>query len=348
MLVEQRLRPVLARALEGQPVEGPGGLAMRRRLLLAWALGSGIPLLGVALTPAVRDRDAAYPWPVPVIALAAIGVLAGAVITTVAARSIADPLEELRRGLRRVRAGDLDVTVTVDDTGEVGLLQSGFNEMAAGLRERERLADLFGRHVGEDVARRALDEGTALGGERREVTAFFVDLIGSTAMARERNPEDVVATLNQFFDAVVHAVTEHGGWVNKFEGDGALCVFGAPVEQADHAARAQRAALDLHADLERRGLDAGIGIASGPVVAGNVGTEQRYEYTIIGHTVNVAARLTDEAKRHAQRVLSTTSGAGWQPDGTIELRGAGGVAVYAPATGSPAGPAPVRSPRTAP
>jgi adenylate cyclase len=348
LLVEHELRPVLARALEERPGGGVGGLVMRRRLLLVWALGSGIPLLGVALTPVVRDSHAPLPWGVPVAVLAMAGILAGAAITMFTARSIADPLTEIRNALLEVRQGHLDKTLTVNDAGEIGLLQSGFNEMVTGLREREQLQDLFGRHVGEDVARSALTRGAALGGEHRSVTVFFVDLIGSTAMARDRSPEDVVAALNDFFAAVVDAVTDEGGWVNKFEGDGAMCVFGAPGDQPDHTARALAGADALHRRLDDLGIEAGIGMATGEVVAGNVGTEARYEYTVIGHPVNEAARLTEAAKRRTPRVLSSLSGPGWEPAGVEDLRGIGAVEVYTPATGSPASPVRARSPRTAP
>src|SRR5439155_479110 len=116
----------------------------------------------------------------------------------------AEPVSAVRRALGRVEEGDFDVDVEVDDASEIGLLQSGFNRMAAGLRERERLRDLFGRHVGEDVARAALDAGElALGGEVREVAVLFVDLAGSTAMAGKRPPEEVVSLLNRFFAVVV-------------------------------------------------------------------------------------------------------------------------------------------------
>src|SRR6185503_14251458 len=142
----------------------------------------------------------------------------------------------------------------------------GFNEMAVGLRERERLADLFGRHVGLDVAQRALQDGAALGGETREISALFVDIIGSTALARERSAPEVVTMLNEFFAIVISCIDAEGGWVNKFEGDGALCVFGAPIEQPDHAARALRAACAIARSL--RDIDAGIGVSSGEAVAG--------------------------------------------------------------------------------
>src|SRR5207245_5715804 len=121
-------------------------------------------------------------------------------------------------------------------------------------------------------------------------TALFVALIGSTSLAQSRAPEDVVAILNALFTAVVSAVGAEAGWVNKFEGDGALCIFGAPDAQPDHAARALRAARSLHAELAQLDdVDVGIGVSTGLVVAGNVGAEQRYEYTVIGDPVNEAA-----------------------------------------------------------
>jgi len=257
-----------------------------------------------------------------------MGLAFGLFFTVVAASSVADPVADVRTAMRRVAAGDLDVDVPVDDDGEIGLLQAGFNHMASGLRERERLQELFGRHVGEDVARQALEQGVALGGEERDVSVLFVDLVGSTRLAQQRPPAEVVELLNRFFDAVVNTVEAEGGWVNKFEGDGALCVFGAPVEQPDHALHALRAARRLARGLAVLGIDAGIGVSSGPVVAGNVGSERRSEYTVIGDPVNEAARLTDLAKTHPCRVMvsaATMTAAGpdegWRPGETVLLRG---------------------------
>jgi adenylate cyclase len=145
--------------------------------------------------------------------------------------------------------------------------------------------------------------------------------------------------LNTFFGTVVRTVAAEGGWVNKFEGDGALCVFGAPADQPDHAARALRAARTLGVAL-RDDLPAGIGVSSGMVVAGNVGAEQRYEYTVIGDPVNEAARLTEEAKHHAGRVLASEAAvraagaeaSNWVEVGSFELRGRTTPTVgYAPA-----------------
>jgi len=140
----------------------------------------------------------------------------------------------------------------------------------------------------------------------------------------------VVRLLNRFFEAVIIAVDREEGWVNKFEGDAALCVFGAPMEQVDHAARALRAAVTMRDALTAvSGLDAGIGVSSGIAVAGNVGSELRYEYTVVGDPVNEAARLTDLAKSHPGRIVVSertvdaagASGDGWRPGDCVTLRG---------------------------
>jgi len=224
--------------------------------------------------------------------------------------------------------------VPVDDGSEVGLLEAGFNRMAAGLRERERMRDLFGRHVGREVAQAALEQDgeVQLGGEVREVAVVFADVVGSTSLAGRRPPNEVVALLNDFFRLVVETIEEQGGWVNKFEGDAALCVFGAPTARRDAACDALRAARTLRRRLDEglRGADAGIGVSAGPAVAGNVGTEERYEYTVIGDPVNEAARLSVLAKRRPERLLASAAvveragpeeAAYWEVREEIVLRG---------------------------
>jgi adenylate cyclase len=206
--------------------------------------------------------------------------------------------------------------------------------MVDGLRERERLHDLFGRHVGTEVAHAALQGSGSLGGEQCDATALFVDIIGSTSLGERLAPTEVVELLNEYFAEVVAAVRAEGGWVNKFEGDSALCVFGPPVGHADHAARALRAAAAMRNGLlalkqRRPDVDAGIGVATGVVVAGNIGTDDRFEFTVIGDPVNTASRVSELAKSVGGRVLTTAatidaSGidrSGWQPIEAVTLRG---------------------------
>jgi adenylate cyclase len=307
---ERILRPVTAAALAArQPSESvaPG---VRDRLLFVWALGTGVPLLGVLVVGTVGltkpGVDTEYVAAAGLF-LGVVALVAGLITTLFAARAIADPVTSVRAGLERVESGDLDAHVAVDDGSEVGLLQAGFNRMAEGLREREQIRDLFGRQVGHDVAREALRNGTRLGGEEREVGVLFVDLVGSTSMALAMPPTEVVRLLNLFFRVVVETAEEHSGLVNKFEGDAALCVFGAPVASRDPAGDALLAARELASRLPREvpQIDFGIGVSAGRAVAGNVGAEQRFEYTVIGDPVNEAARLSELAKSRAERVLSS-------------------------------------------
>jgi len=332
-VIERSMRPLLAATLGGE-VGRPRALSIGARLLLSWGLGSGISMIAIILALAGLEGLDRGRLAILGIVLAVIGLVVGGLTITVSAASVADPLQRLRDAMQQVQDGVLDVSVTVDDAGEVGVLQAGFNEMVRGLRERERLHDLFGRHVGIDVARQAM-ETTELGGEVRQASALFVDVTASTGLAETRPPTEVVAMLNDMFDAVVRSVSEEGGWVNKFEGDAALCVFGAPAAQPDHAARALRAARRLHEALdavvaEHPGLDIGVGVSSGNVVAGNIGAEERYEYTVIGDAVNEAARLTDLAKEHPSRVLASgrcitaahgDEAAHWRCLGSVRLRG---------------------------
>jgi adenylate cyclase len=216
-------------------------------------------------------------------------------------------VRSVRDALGRVEDGEFDARVRVFDGSDLGLLQAGFNRMNAGLGEREELRDLFGRHVGEHVARAAQERGIELGGEELDVAVLFVDVIGSTQLAVERPPHEVVSRLNEFFGVVVRVVEDHGGWINKFEGDAALAVFGAPLPLDDAAGCALAAARDLARRLpdEVDGLDAGIGVSAGEAVAGNVGAESRFEYTVIGDPVNEAARLCELAKESEGRVLAS-------------------------------------------
>ena len=310
-LVAERLtREITALALASGVPEQPAVPGVAARVILAWALGTAVPLFGVAIlaVAVLLGADANLDEVArSVLFLGAVGIGAGLLVMRFAAHSVADPLEAVRTAQREVEAGNLDAEVRVDDGSEVGLLQAGFNRMVAGLREREQLQDLFGRHVGEDVARRALERGVELGGEVRDCAVLFVDITGSTKLAASRPAPEVVELLNRFFTVVVDVVRAHGGFVNKFEGDAALAIFGAPMEEAGAATRALAAARELSAHLgqEVPELRAGIGVSAGSVVAGNVGAAERFEYTVIGDPVNEAARLTELAKERDSGVLAS-------------------------------------------
>jgi adenylate cyclase len=305
------------------------------RVLLAFAVSAGAPLVALAALGAaslIAGGVSADRLAVTAVVLGSVALTSGLLAMKLVARSFASSLRSMRQALAHVERGNLDAEVRIHDGSELGVLQAGFNSMVAGLREREKLRDLFGRHVGQHVANAALERGAELGGEQRFAAVLFVDLIGSTALAAERDPDDVICLLNRYFGVVVEVADKHRGWVNKFEGDGALCVFGAPHDMDDPAGCALSAAREMDARLREEipELTAAIGVSAGRVVAGNVGSAERFEYTVIGDPVNEAARLTQLAKATPQRLLASACTLEkaesrerwrWRNDGETHLRG---------------------------
>lgn len=304
LLVGRVSQPVAMLALEASPPRTAPVVGVRWRLLLVWVLTSGLPVVGLVLVLAAPHKQQDVVGVSIVVAVLAIAV--GGLSSALLARAIGQPLRGLTEAFQRVKEGDLDVTVAVDDSGEIGLAQAGFNDMVAGLRERDRVKDLFGRHVGDAVAQEALRSGVTLAGEVRDVVAVFVDIVGSTRRSREAAPQEFVAMLNRFFEIVVEEVEAHGGLLNKFEGDAALCVFGAPVRLIDPASAALHAARRIRDRVYADGeVEIGVGVSAGPVVAGQVGTPNRLEFTVVGDAVNEAARLTELAKNAPRHVLAS-------------------------------------------
>lgn len=308
LLMTMRLmRPAIARATtyRSGPDTEPGILA---RLLLMWLMSCALPTIGIAGLVLLRSHgwiiERTGSIEIPVVVLSVVSLLVGLRGMTVASLSISDPVGEVIDAMAQVEHGRTDARVDIYERSEIGRLQSGFNRMVAGLAERNRLRDLFGRHVGADVARRALSETGSLTGEVREAAVLFVDLVGSTRLAQARSPEEVAGVLNRFFREVVAAVDERGGLINKFQGDAVLAVFGAPLPNPAATSDALATARALGVSLRRLPLvDFGIGVSAGRVFAGNIGSETRYEYTVIGDPVNEAARLADRAKESPGRAL---------------------------------------------
>ncbi len=309
LLSEFALRPVAARALTDSPPSHAIGFGITMRSILIWLL-AGIPVAGmmtVALFAVIRQDVSARRLGVAVLVLGGIAIVTGLGLMVLNTRAMVAPIRSVTAALARVQRGDLDTEVLVFDGTELGLLQTGFNRMVSDVREREKLRDLFGRHVGEDVAKAALSRQTELGGEVRDVAVLFIDVVGSTTIAAEQPPQDVVNLLNRFFAVVVAEVHEHGGFVNKFEGDALLAIFGAPEHMDDAPGHALAAARTMTARLrdEVPECDAGVGVSAGQAVAGNVGAESRFEYTVIGDPVNEAARLSEHAKTVDGRVVAS-------------------------------------------
>ena len=335
LLAEKAFHPITVRALSAHVPREPALPGVDARMLLAFAVSAGIPLVTIAAFGAVALIQGGVPadkLALTAFVLGAGALFSGLLAMKLVARSFALSLRAMREALAHVERGNLDAEVRIHDGSELGVLQAGFNSMVAGLRERERLRDLFGRHVGHHVANSALERGTVLGGEQRFAAVLFVDLIGSTALAASRDPDEVMALLNRYFGIVVDVAHKHRGWVNKFEGDGALCVFGAPHDMEDPAGCALSAAREMDTRLraELPELAAAICVSSGRVVAGNVGSAERFEFTVIGDPVNEAARLTQLAKSASGRLLASECTLEqaesrerwrWRTDGQATLRG---------------------------
>ncbi|BBX62765.1 hypothetical protein MSAS_19390 [Mycobacterium saskatchewanense] len=335
LLAEFALRPVAAQALEAGPPPRRLASGIMGRTMLVWFLGSGVPVIGIGLlaTFVILMRNLTETqFAVGVLIVSFATLIFGCLLMWILAWLTATPVRVVRAALQRVEQGDLRGDLVVFDGTELGELQRGFNAMVNGLRERERLRDLFGRHVGREVALAAERERPKLGGEERHVAVVFIDIIGSTKLVTSRPAAEIVQLLNRFFGIIVEEVDRHCGLINKFEGDATLAIFGAPNHLDSPEDRALAAARCI-ADRLRREIDecrAGIGVAAGQVVAGNVGARERFEYTVIGEPVNEAARLCELAKGEPTLLLATATtvqGAGeserarWTLGDTVTLRG---------------------------
>ena len=237
--------------------------------------------------------------------VALAGLLLGGLGAFTLARVNVSPIKLLVKGVGEIGRGNLDQEIRVRRSDEIGELTAAFNEMARGLREKELIKDTFSRYMSKQLADKLLfgPEKTRLelGGEHRFVTVLFTDIRGFTGMAERLDPKGVISFLNEYFKLMIDAVSENDGWIDKFIGDAVMVIYGIPVKAGDDAVRAVRTALAMKDAMaafnERRSkaglapVRMGVGINSGTVVAGNVGSKERMNYTVVGDTVNVAARL---------------------------------------------------------
>jgi sigma-B regulation protein RsbU (phosphoserine phosphatase) len=324
-----------ARVVASSGDRGPGGevyrVAPAIREILRWTVDDGV----ARATPIYRTERGTWisafaPVPAPAGAIPGIlavdypveiyldrlqelrtavvqAALAGGLLSLLAgllfARHLTRPLAALTSGVARVAGGDLSRPLPVRSRDEIGRLTEAFNEMLAGLRQRDFIRDTFGRYVSPEVARALLESphGLRLGGEKRVITVLMSDLRGYTRFAEQGDPAWVMDVLNGYLARMTDIIVEHGGTINEFMGDGIVAIFGAPVAHPDHAERAagaalsmQRAMADINGSHAARGLprfEMGIGLNTGEAVVGNIGSEQRAKYAVVGAAVNLAARV---------------------------------------------------------
>ena len=241
-----------------------------------------------------------------------LAALAAAMLAAlVIARGVSEPVRQLAAYTRLVAAGDYTQQLDLPRADELGQLATAFNEMTAGLAERDKVRDLLGKVVSPEIATQLLHAGIQLGGEEREVTILFCDLRNFTGMSEKMPAADVLDLLNRYLDRMSTIIEKHGGVIDKYIGDAIMALFGAPVADPDAPARAIAAAREMAAALEtlnrelaqegKPALGFGIGINTARVVAGNMGSKTRLNYTVIGDGVNLASRLEGLTKEPAYR-----------------------------------------------
>jgi class 3 adenylate cyclase len=313
------------------------------KLIVALLVISVVPLVLIVVDVFSYDGERQR---VEVLVDVAAGAMGVAITAYYVGRSLLQPIGILSRAMTKVAEGNLDVRVPVTSNDEVGALTGRFNTMVEGLREREKIRETFGRYVDESVAATILrrqGEG-ALSGETAEATILFTDIAGFTTIAEYLTPTELVGALNEYLETVLEPIRAHGGVVNTFIGDGLFASFNMPLACEGHAMAAVRAAIDIQRAVGSRtfgdrgmALATRIGISTGNVIGGSVGAGQRMSFTLLGDTVNLAARLEELNKQHGTRILvseSTREACGecfaFDALGSVQVRGRSEtIAVYA-------------------
>jgi class 3 adenylate cyclase len=284
------------------------GWSLEARIALAF--GTSTALAGMAATGLTLGTEATMRHFLMAIVLSA--GLAGYLILVIQfgiAHPATSSVDDLLNGVGRVRRGDFSKRVPVTTVDEFGDLAIAFNEMQNQLHERESLQSAFGSYVDPTLAERLLAQDNSIfEGEEVDVTVFFADVRGFTTFAERVSAEDAVLQLNRLFEVVVPVIVAAGGHVNRYLGDEVLAVFGTPTPLADHAERAVRAAMDVQRLVRREfgdELQIGIGVNTGPVIAGSIGGSGHFEFTVIGDAVNVASRVERMTRQTGDDILIT-------------------------------------------
>lgn len=251
------------------------------------------------------------------IIFAALALAAGIGLTMLISSYFQKPLKKLCDQANQIEKGNYDARAVICSNDEMGVLGDSFNAMSKSLKEKELIRDTFGKVVAPQVRDYLLSGNLALGGEMVDATIMFCDIRGFTSLSEKMLPEKVVALLNEYFTGLEKCVASHGGVVNKYIGDAVMAIFGAPIPTKTHANDAFLAALDMKQELilmnrnfSQKGfpqIQFGIGLHSGPVLAGNIGAASRMEYTVIGDTVNTASRIEGLCKLYQKDLLLSQS-----------------------------------------
>lgn len=282
-------------------------ISIRFRMMITYVATAILPavlLVNFMLIQIPADRLPVLASPLEIILT--LMLAAGISLIWMVSSSYEKPLDELVKETRKIERGDFNLTVRPVSNDEVGILTETLVGAAKGLAEKEFIKDTFGRIVDPSVRDHLLGGNISLGGESREVTVLFSDIRSFTSISERESPERIVDLLNRYFDRIHGPIQENSGTVNKYIGDAVMALFNAPIDVDNHADFALKAAIGMRAirdalnlELEKEGFPAirtGFGIHTGTVVAGNIGSSIRMEYTVIGDTVNLASRLEGVSK----------------------------------------------------
>ena len=227
--------------------------------------------------------------------------------------TITSPLKQLTEAARKISEGDFKINLKPRGRDELATLSTTFNEMALGLQERDRVKDTFNKFHNKEIADQILSGEVKLGGERKEATIFFSDVRGFTGMSESMEPEQVVEMLNEYMTRMVAIIRAHGGIVDKYIGDAIMAIWGVPIGKPNDNYNAILACLEMRKDLAKlnelrisRGqvaLKIGMGLNRGSVIAGNIGSNEKMEYTVIGDSVNLASRMESMTKTYGSDFL---------------------------------------------
>lgn len=329
---ETALSPVVRELAHVLPADTPPA---RVGVPLQWKLLGAIPLINVITGVVVSglsagDHSSLAGLGLSVVVAVVVAFTLSLELTVLVSRSVLRPVRDLMDATERVRRGDFSARVPVTSGDELGTLALSFNQMMRGVSEREALHDAFASYVDPQLAQRVLDGGPHIEGQEAEVTLAFVDIRDFTTFAEGASAREAVAYVNEFLEIVVPIVTGHGGHPNKFIGDGLLAVFGAPVALPDHADRAVAAAAEMAATVRERcgdRLRIGVGLSSGPVLAGTVGGGGKLDFTVIGDAVNVAARVEEVTRATGDTVLITEATRALVSNGALPLEPRGAISL---------------------
>lgn len=242
-------------------------------------------------------------------------------LTFLFSMSLTSPIEKLVELIGFVSKGNFDVSASKAVRGllpledEVTELAVAFDHMTEGLKERDKVKNLFSKFHGSSVTDDLMQGEVSLGGQKKDVVVFFSDIRGFTAFSEKRSPEEVVEMLNEYFGVMVGIINRHGGVVDKFIGDAIMAVWGAPKSSENDALNAVRACIEMRKGLaelnERRiargapPIQIGMGLHAGPAISGTIGSDERMEYTVIGNTVNTSSRIEASTKAFGTDLLVT-------------------------------------------